>query len=183
MAILRTAARPLLASAFVSGGLRALRAPHAAAPDAAWLALPVADRLPGLSRDPARLVRMNSAVQIGAGALLATGRFPRSSALVLAATLVPTALWEHAWWRAEDQDERARRRVRFASDMSLLGGLLIAAADTHGKPSLAYRTRGAAAGGRRGARRAAREVSGAVAGAADSLHAATASVRDRLPHA
>lgn len=33
------------------------------------------------------------------------------------------------------------RRAHFMTDLSALGGLLIAAADTHGKPSLAYRSR------------------------------------------
>ncbi|MEV6782513.1 DoxX family protein, partial [Streptomyces sp. NPDC051098] len=146
MAILRTAARPLLASVFVSGGFRTLLDPRSVAPAAAPVALPVAERAPRLPEDTERLVRINGAVQLGAGVLLATGRFPRASALALAASLVPTTLAGHAWWKTEDPDERARLRTQFTKNVSLFGGLLIAAADTHGKPSLAYRSRTAASG-------------------------------------
>lgn len=47
----------------------------------------------------------------------------------------------HAFWTVEDPQERALQRAHFLTDLSALGGLLIAAADTHGKPSLAYRSR------------------------------------------
>ncbi|MGX1882989.1 DoxX family protein [Streptomyces sp. NPDC055287] len=181
MPILRKAARPLLASAFVSGGLRTMRDPHAVAPAAGPVAQPVAERVPRLPDDTVRLVQINSAVQVGAGFLLSIGRFPRASALALAASLVPTTIAGHAWWKTEDPDERVRQRVQFVKNMSLFGGLLLAAADTHGKPSLAYRSRAAASSGRRGARRAGRDVGSAVSGAAHTVQSAAGSVRDRLP--
>ncbi|MFE7752910.1 DoxX family protein [Streptomyces sp. NPDC057428] len=181
MAILRTAARPLLASVFISGGLRTLRDPHSVAPAAEPVAQLAAGHVPRLPNDTVRLVRINSAVQIGAGALLATGRFPRASALALAASLVPTTLAGHAWWRAEDADERARQRVQFTKNLSLFGALLIAAADTHGKPSLAYRSRAAAAAGSRGARKAGHTVNAAVTDRVEDVRSAAHSVRDHLP--
>ncbi|MFI8003304.1 DoxX family protein [Streptomyces sp. NPDC086010] len=181
MAILRTAARPLLASVFISGGLRTLRDPHSVAPAAEPVAQLAAARVPRLPGDTVRLVRINSAVQIGAGALLATGRFPRASALALAASLVPTTLAGHAWWKAEDADERARQRVQFTKNLSLLGGLLIAAADTHGKPSLAYRSRAAAAAGRRSARKAGHTVNAVVADRTREVRSAGHAVREHLP--
>ncbi|MFD9877194.1 DoxX family protein, partial [[Kitasatospora] papulosa] len=163
MAILRKVARPLLASVFISGGIRTLRDPHAVAGAAEPVARPVSMRVPQLPDDTVRLVRINSAVQVGAGVLLAAGRFPRASALALAASLVPTTLAGHAWWKAQDPEERARQRVQFTKNLSLLGGLLIAAADTHGKPSLAYRSRAAATVGARSVRRTGNAVGTAVA--------------------
>lgn len=139
MAILRKLARPLLASTFVTGGLHTWRDPKGVAPVAEPVARPVAARIPALPDDPEKLVRVNSAVQVGAGVLFATGRLPRLSALALATTLVPTTLAGHAYWTVEDPEERARQRIHFFKNLSMLGGLLIAAADTHGKPSLAYR--------------------------------------------
>jgi putative oxidoreductase len=180
MAVLRKFARPLLASMFVSGGYATLRHPEAVAPAAAPVALPIAERISSLPKDPRQLVRINSAVQLGAGALLALGRFPRGAALALAATLVPTTLAGHAYWTVEDADERARQRIHFFKNLSMMGGLLLAAADTHGKPSLAYRTR-------RGTRHAtdatAQHVHAAVDGlhsAVDSVHATADSVTDSV---
>ena len=93
MTLVRLAARPLLASMFVVGGLDAIRN----AGKKVDAAEPVTDRLapllqkvfPQLTDDPQQLVRINGAAQVGAGLLLASGHFPRLSATVLAATLVP----------------------------------------------------------------------------------------------
>ncbi|MEU6819484.1 DoxX family protein [Streptomyces atriruber] len=141
MAVLRKCARPMLASVFVTGGLRTLRDPQGVAPVAEPVAAPVAARIPWLTEDPERLVRINGAVQLGAGLMLATGRVPRVAALALAGTLVPTTLAGHAWWKEKDPERRAAQRTQFTKNLSLFGGLLIAAADTHGKPSVAYRAR------------------------------------------
>lgn len=143
MAIFRKLTRPLLASTFITGGLRTWRDPRAVAPAAEPVTRPVAARVPAVPDDPEKPVRLNSAVQVGAGVLFAAGRFPRLSALALATTLVPTTLAGHAYWTVQDPEERARRRTHFFTNLSLLGGLLIAVADTHGKPSLAYRVKNA----------------------------------------
>ncbi|MFI5542417.1 DoxX family protein [Streptomyces sp. NPDC051815] len=142
MAVLRKLARPLLAAPFVTGGLHALRHPDAAAVDSVRpVVQAVGARFPALDGDPRHLLRATGAVQAGAALLLATGRAPRLAALTLAATLVPTSLAAHAHRTLEDPDERARQRARLLTDLSALGGLLIAAADTHGKPSFAHRSR------------------------------------------
>ncbi|MFI7321178.1 DoxX family protein [Streptomyces venezuelae] len=166
MAVLRKCARPMLASVFVTGGLQTLRDPRRAAPAAEPVVAPVASRIPWLTEDPERLVRLNGAVQLGAGLMLATGRVPRAAALALVGTLVPTTLAGHAWWKEKDPEQRAAQRTQFTKNLSLLGGLLIAAADTHGKPSVAYRTRTAAATGRKAARRTRRDATKALSGAA-----------------
>ncbi|MGW7191786.1 DoxX family membrane protein, partial [Streptomyces sp. NPDC054838] len=98
MAVLRKLARPLLTAPFVVGGLRTLRHPEAAAELARPVVRAVGERIPAPAGDPLRLVRVNSALQAGAGLLFAAGRAPRLAALTLAATLVPTAFVEHAFW-------------------------------------------------------------------------------------
>ncbi|MFD6419442.1 DoxX family protein [Streptomyces sp. NPDC060194] len=141
MAVLRKLARPLLASTFVSGGLGTLRTPQPVVPAADPVAQPVAQRVPGLPADTEQLVRINGAVQVGAGLLLATGKLPRVASLALAASLIPTTVAGHAFWNEKDPDERRRQQIHFFKNVSMLGGLLLAAVDTHGKPSVAYRSR------------------------------------------
>ncbi|MEU6680198.1 DoxX family protein [Streptomyces sp. NPDC046853] len=169
MPVLRKVARPMLASVFLAGGWSTLRDPKRVAPAAEPVAVPLAFRIPRLTENPEQLVRVNGAVQVGAGLMLATGRVPRLAALALAGSLVPTTLAGHAWWKEEDKDQRAAQRTQFLKNLSLLGGLLIAAADTHGKPSLAYRTQAAAVAGRRSARHARREASSTLNDAAGTL--------------
>ena len=62
----------------------------------------------------------------------------RASA-ALAATLVPTTIAAHSYWQEQDPEVRARQRTQFLKNLGLLGGLLLAAVDTEGKPGLAYR--------------------------------------------
>jgi uncharacterized membrane protein YphA (DoxX/SURF4 family) len=158
MTVSRRIARPMIASMFVVGGVNALRN----APDYAIKAKEVTDRLVPLAKralpqapipeDPVTLVRINAAVHIGAGAALATGRFPRLASTALAATLVPTTLAGHQFWNESDPAQKANHRVHFFKNVSMLGGLLLAAVDTEGKPGVAWRTRRTARDVRREAR-------------------------------
>jgi putative oxidoreductase len=144
---------------FITGGLDALRSAPARAAAAEPVAAPIARRLPFLPEDPETLVKINGAVQVGAGTLLALGRFPRLSAAVLAGSLVPTTLAGHRFWEEEDDVRRAQQQVHFFKNLSMLGGLILAALDTEGRPSLAWRARHAthhAAAGTRRTRRAVR---------------------------
>jgi uncharacterized membrane protein YphA (DoxX/SURF4 family) len=157
MTLLRRVARPLLAAAFVSEGLDLVRHPgprvEAARPMVGLLSGPL--RLPD---DPELLVRANGAAMAGAGALLAVGRFPRLSALVLAATLVPTTYVEHPFWAEKDSEAKQRQRQAFLKNTALLGGLLIASADTEGRPGLAWRSQRAAKDAKRAAGLAKRDA-------------------------
>ncbi len=164
MTITRLLARPMLASIFVAGGIHALRNTEAHAVKAK----PVADRFvplvqraaPGapIPTDAATLVRINAGAQLLAAAALATGRAPRLSATVLAASLVPTTLAEHAFWNENDPEVKASQRRQFIKNTSVLGGLLLAGVDTEGKPGLAWRARRAAADVRREARQVAKDA-------------------------
>ena len=138
MTLVRRVARPMLASMFVVGGLDQLKHPGRKVDTARPLVEKVAPAI-GLPDDTELLVRANGAAMVGAGALLALGRLPRVASAVLAATIVPTTIAAHAFWNEQDPQVRAQQKVQFFKNVSLLGGLLIAAVDTAGKPGLAYR--------------------------------------------
>ncbi len=148
----------MLSSIFVVGGVHALRN----APALTAKAAPVLDRLvPLLQRaapqlpiptDPTLLIRTNAAVQIASGLTLATGRAPRLSAAVLGATIVPTTFGGHRFWELDDATVRNQQRLHFFKNLSLLGGLVIAAGDTDGKPGMAWRARRVAKDARREAK-------------------------------
>lgn len=149
MTVLRAAARPMLASIFVIQGLDTMLHPERVAPRADPVVRPLAELLPGVAGQTEDAVRLNGAVQFTAGSLLALGIAPRLSALAIAATLVPTTVAGHRFWEVEDDKERAQQRIHFLKNLAIFGGLLIAAADTAGRPSLAWRSRHAVRSARR----------------------------------
>lgn len=129
MTLLRTVARPMLASMFVYGGAMSLRSPG---PRAAK-AQPVADLIkrfaPDLPVTGANLARANGAVHLVAGLALATGHVPRIAAFTLAATLPPTTVTGHQYWNETDPAARANQRIHFLKNLSMTGGLLMATLD------------------------------------------------------
>ena len=144
--ILRRVARPMLAGIFVWGGVQALRAPEAHAEAAKPLLdqarAKAGDRLPEqLPTDPVTLVRIDGAVKVVAGIMLATNRMPRLAALALTGSLLPTTVAAHPFWAEKDPAQRNQQLIHFLKNAGLLGGLLLAAADTEGKPSLGWRAR------------------------------------------
>jgi putative oxidoreductase len=143
VALVRRLARPMLGAVFVASGLDALRNPGPRAELAADVGARIARPL-GLPEDAQTLVRINAGVQVGAGVLLATGRFRRLAAVALLASLVPTTVGGHPFWAAESDEKRAHERTQFLKNLGLAGGLILAAVDTEGKPSLAWRARHAA---------------------------------------
>src|SRR5437763_214856 len=129
--MIRRVARPMIAGMFIVGGLDAFQHPDTKAAKAEKVAPPVARTL-GLPEDTTTLVRANGAVQVGAGALLAVGRFPRLASLILAGSLVPTTLAGHRFWEETDKQARTMQRTHFLKNVAMLGGLLLAAVDTEG---------------------------------------------------
>jgi putative oxidoreductase len=144
MPVLRAIARPMLASIFVLQGYDTLLYPDRVAPLAEPVVQPLSEKIPVVPAQTEQAVRLNGAVQLVSGSLLAMGRLPRLSALALVASLIPTTLAGHRFWETEDKQERAQQRIHFLKNVTMIGGLLIAAADTAGKPSLAWRGRHAA---------------------------------------
>jgi uncharacterized membrane protein YphA (DoxX/SURF4 family) len=156
--LIRRIARPMLSAVFISRGIDALRSPKPAA-DAARATLEGLSKLPDpvgtkVPSNAETVTRVNAAVQIGGGLLLASGKLPRVASAALALTVVPGSLGGHTFWSESDPQRKADERRAFLTDVSLIGGLIIAAVDTEGKPSLGWR-----------GRRAAHEVSEAVAAA------------------
>lgn len=161
--LIRRLARPMLAAIFISGGINALRDSQGHAKAAA----PLVDSTIGQVRDslpeqvptnPETLVRVDGAVKVGAGALLAVGKLPRLSSLVLAASMVPTTLAGHSFWEIEDPQQRAEQQIHFLKNTGLIGGLLISAVDTKGRPSVGYRTRRNAEKARKAAKKKAKSA-------------------------
>ena len=141
MSISRRIARPLLASMFIAGGVDAVRDPDGKVKAAEAVMQPLTDILPVLPQDTATLVRLNGMVQAGAGAFLAIGKFRRLAALMLIGSIIPVTYAGHRFWEEVDDDVRAQQRIHFLKNLGLLGGLILAALDTEGAPSLGWRAR------------------------------------------
>lgn len=161
--LVRRIARPMLASIFVSGGINALRSAEGHASVASPVAERTAKALPvNLPSDPAQLVKIDAAVKVGAGTLFALNKLPRISAVLLAASLIPTTLAGHRFWEETESEARAQQQSHFFKNVGLLGGLILAAVDTEGRPSVGWR-----------ARHAVRELSDATRSAAGDAAEAT----------
>ena len=141
MALSRRLARPLLASIFVVGGWDALWNPEGKVKKAVAVTDPLAEKAGVESLDPAMLVRVNGAVQIAGGVLLAVGKFRRPAAVALIGSIIPTTYAGHRFWEESDPTTRAQQKMHFLKNVGLLGGLILAAFDTEGEPSLAWRAK------------------------------------------
>lgn len=150
--IVRRIARPMLAGIFVWGGINALRYPTAHVPAAEPVTKPLAAKTQ-LPDDTELLVRANGAAMVAGGALLATGKAPRLASALLLGTMVPTTA-THNFWAESDPQAKTGKLTQFIKDVSLMGGLILAAVDTEGKPGVAYRAKLAGEGIERTARQA-----------------------------
>jgi uncharacterized membrane protein YphA (DoxX/SURF4 family) len=169
----------MLAALFIQGGINALRAPEAHA----QAAKPVLDAMaPAVDKavevapieqrpDEVMLIKIDAGVKIVAGTMLALGKFPRLASTALAASFVPTTLAAHRFWEETDPQRKQEQQIHFMKNVGLLGGLLIASADTGGKPSLGWR-------GRRAARLAAAQAGAVTGTAADVTGRVTGTVHD-----
>jgi uncharacterized membrane protein YphA (DoxX/SURF4 family) len=178
--LIRRIARPMLSAVFISRGVDALRSPKPAA-DAARPTLEGLSKLPdpvgtNIPSNAETVARVNAAVQIGGGLLLATGKLPRLASAALALTVVPGSLGGHTFWNETDPQRKTDERRAFVTDVSLIGGLIIAAVDTEGKPSLGWR-------GRRAAHKVSDAVSAALpAGAATGGALADSALAEKVGH-
>jgi len=178
--LIRRIARPMLATAFVTRGIEALRSPKPAA-DAARPTLEGLSKLPdpvgpNVPANAETVARINAAVQIGGGLLLASGKLPRVASAALALSVVPGSLGGHTFWNEADPHRKADERRAFLTDISLIGGLIIAAVDTEGKPSLGWR-------GRRAAHKVSEAVTTALPiGAASGGALADSDLADKVGH-
>src|SRR6266508_1734401 len=181
MSPVRRVARAMLGAMFVTGGYNSIRHPERLAE----AAKPVTDRVapvleaisPELPTDAKTLVRVNGAAHLVGGLMLMTDRAPRLGAALLAGTLVPTTLAGHRFWEYTDPQQRVHQRIQFFKNVSMLGGLVIAAMDTEGQPGLAWRTGHLAHHAGASARRAARATARETRRAAESTRRTARSTR------
>jgi uncharacterized membrane protein YphA (DoxX/SURF4 family)/gas vesicle protein len=169
----------MLAATFISRGVEALRSPKPAA-DAARPTLEGLSKLPdpvgaNVPTNAETVARVTAAIQIGAGLLLSTGRLPRISSTALALSVVPSSLGAHAFWAETDPGRKADERRAFLADVGLVGGLIIAAVDTEGRPSLGWRAR-------RAAQKAGDAVSGALPNSGSGNALIDSELADRVGH-
>ncbi|MDO4918611.1 DoxX family protein [Kocuria sp.] len=142
MSIVRRLARPLLATGFVAGGVDAFRNSSAAAKqlDPVLKTLEkAAPQVRPVTANRAVVAQGIAAAQVAAASLLAVSKLPRLSSTVLLGT---TALNGYTQYRSADAttaEGKAARRAGLLKNVSLLGGVMIAAVDTSGNPSLAWR--------------------------------------------
>jgi uncharacterized membrane protein YphA (DoxX/SURF4 family) len=172
----------MLSAVFISRGVEALRSPKPAAESTqstldglSKLPDPVGTNVPS-NADPVTVARINAAVQIGGGLLLATGKLPRVASAALAVTVVPGSLGGQTFWNESDPERKAEKRKAFVTDISLIGGLIIAAVDTEGRPSLGWR-------GRHAARKVSKTVTAALpVGAAAGSSLADSALAEKVGH-
>lgn len=196
MTITNRLGRPMIAAMFVSGGVDQLRNPDEKVDAAAAIVDEIDERVDAVSvpQDTRDAVRINGAVQLVAGGLLAINRVPRLAATALAASLVPTTLAGHRFWEVEDEKERAQQRTHFLKNVAMLGGLMITIGDTGREPSMGWRARRAlrktnteiaqtAAGVRTSAKEFRRAGSETAASVVDSIGDVASAATDALPTA
>lgn len=136
---LHSLARSSIAPTFLTKGLDALRHPEAN--------LRSAERyLPGLKKlgipgSATQIVRVSGAVQLAAGLLLFTGRFPRIASTALALSLISTTATGPRFWDEKDLNVKKSQKTEFFKNLGLFGGLVLAVVDRNGGPSVFWRAK------------------------------------------
>jgi uncharacterized membrane protein YphA (DoxX/SURF4 family) len=77
---------------------------------------------------------VQGAIMIGAGSTLALGILPKTSARLLALTLIPSTIIGHPFWKSEKPEDRRPQIIQFLKNAGLFGGLLYITADKRPKP-------------------------------------------------
>lgn len=104
-----------LSGIFISGGAQAFIEPGGRANKVADAGLP----------QPNQAVELNGAAMVIGGTLLGLGIAPKLAATILVASLLPTTLVGHAFWKEETAAGRTNQRTQFYKNLGLLGGLLL----------------------------------------------------------
>lgn len=143
MNMLRSFARPMLAAPFIVDGLDALVRPsrHVEKFEKVAPALERAGLPPVLSSDARMLTRASGAVSLVAGLGLAVGRAPRLNAAILAALNVPLTVVNNPVWAVQGTGTRKETLSGLLRGAAVGAGLVLAAVDRQGKPSLAWQMR------------------------------------------
>jgi putative oxidoreductase len=124
--LVRTAGRLLLSGIFIYSGYGMIS-------QAERYAKRVSGALPMIPEDP-MIPKVHGAIMIGAGSTFALGILPKTSARLLALTLIPNTLIGHPFWKTEKPEERRAQIIQFLKNAGLFGGLLYVASDKRTKP-------------------------------------------------
>lgn len=151
MNLLRTAARTMLAGYFVVNGVKALRDPEPYTAEQERFAntvVPLARKVAPdevasvIPEDAATLARITGGLQVAGGLAMISGFGRRLGAGLLAASMVPQLVGFSA--KGLTTEQKAAARSELLKNVALLGGALIAAGDTEGRPGLAWRAQDSA---------------------------------------
>lgn len=161
MSLVRLIARPLLATGFVAVGVERLRNVDQTAEQLAPTLSRIGSAVPAAAAatsNPALVARVAGYTQVGAASLLGMGKFTRIASLLLAGTAALNSVVEYRNAEASTAAERKERRNQLLKNLSLIGGVLLSAVDTNGRPGLAWRANHLASDTGRKGRAAAKAV-------------------------
>ncbi|MCI7551512.1 MAG: DoxX family protein [Actinomycetaceae bacterium] len=117
MGLLRFAGRAALGIPFIILGFDAAKEPGARVDVVREAGFPY----------PEETVRANGAAMVLGGAALTLGILPRAAALGLVASLVPTTVTGHAFWKIADDKQRKVQQINFLKNLGMAGGLIAVA--------------------------------------------------------
>lgn len=126
----RALARPLLASWFVYGGVRAALEPQKGAEAAREVVEPLL-REAGVDVPLDALVRAHGIATAVTAATLAFSKSPRTAGVALTGLAAVTVATATPFWRMEEGPEREVALEQFVKNLSLLGGAMLAATAGH----------------------------------------------------
>lgn len=159
--MLRHVARALIGAVYVQQGIEVVRHPEGPA----RTAQPYVARLAGstpVPDDPVLVVRAGGVAMVAGGVGLATNTAPRLVASLLTIVTAVMTFVRHPVRHLGVSGLRGPEGARLLADLGLLGGVVLAALDTEGRPGVTWRARHgsqrAVTSARRSARRAARDV-------------------------
>lgn len=155
MTIVRVLARPLLASSFIVSGVDRVRRAESTAAQLQPVLDTVTKAVPAAAAATANgklVAQVLGATQIGAGLLLAMGKFSRPAAILLSASAAVNALADFKSADSSTPEARKERRNQLLKNLSLMGAVLLAAVDTNGRPGLAWRAEHFASDARKNAK-------------------------------
>ena len=154
--LVRRIARAALGAYFVNEAVKCFRETdvqaQSAAPFVEFVSRESGQKVPN---DPKMIVQAQGALMGLGGVALITGKFPRGAALMLTPVTAANAYMHEAFWAEKDPTVRAAKQTSFFRTLAITGGVLLAAADTQGKPGLAWRASQSVAASRRELNRAA----------------------------
>ncbi|SEJ21398.1 Uncharacterized membrane protein YphA, DoxX/SURF4 family [Demequina mangrovi] len=128
---MRALARPMLASWFVYGGVQSYLEPEERAARVAPTVEPALEELGLEDVKTVDLVKAHGIASIALASALALSRAPRSAALGLAGLAGVTTALSHPFWKEEDEAKRDEELEQFLKNLSLVGGVLVAATAGH----------------------------------------------------